>query len=134
MDGVSFFGGEEQTISRYTFCDITPDSLRWDDAYSRDGGKTWTYDWIMEFSRTDANPNWPATSEAHTFEKTGSRCKGSENEFAMIDSIAGRWMGEVEVVEADSKTKAPAKVQAYKILDDCKPESYQVINRQLETR
>jgi hypothetical protein len=38
-------------ISRYTFSDATPNSLRWDDGYSRDGGKTWSGNWIMEFSR-----------------------------------------------------------------------------------
>ncbi len=38
-------------INRYTFSDITDNSLRWDDAYSRDGGRTWSNNWIMEFSR-----------------------------------------------------------------------------------
>ncbi|NNE66044.1 MAG: hypothetical protein HKN33_05705 [Pyrinomonadaceae bacterium] len=38
-------------IRRYTFSDATPTSLRWDDAYSTDGGKTWSSNWIMEFSR-----------------------------------------------------------------------------------
>jgi hypothetical protein len=38
-------------ISRYTFSDASANSLRWDDGYSRDGGKTWSANWIMEFSR-----------------------------------------------------------------------------------
>ena len=36
-------------LSRYTFSDITHNSLRWDDAYSRDSGQTWTNNWSMEF-------------------------------------------------------------------------------------
>jgi hypothetical protein len=29
----------------------TPDSCRWEQAYSADGGKTWETNWIMEFTR-----------------------------------------------------------------------------------
>lgn len=43
-------------ISRFTFSDITPTSLRWDDAFSTDAGKTWTNNWIMEFSRKADRP------------------------------------------------------------------------------
>ena len=38
-------------VSRYTFSDISANRVRWDDAFSRDGGKTWSNNWIMEFSR-----------------------------------------------------------------------------------
>ncbi|NIQ57389.1 MAG: hypothetical protein GWN71_29565, partial [Gammaproteobacteria bacterium] len=65
-------GGE--TISRYTFSDITPASLRWDDAYSTDGGETWTHNWIMEFTRTGAKPTLAADGgPEHTFH-AGGRC------------------------------------------------------------
>ena len=47
-------------ISRYSFNDITATSLRWDDAYSTDAGKTWSHNWIMEFSRT-----WPLQELRH---------------------------------------------------------------------
>lgn len=114
-----FFASKKKTISRYTFCDITPESLRWDDAYSKDGGKTWTYDWIMEFSRTEAKPSWPSTTEAHTFENAGSLCKGSEEEYAMIEALAGNWTGEIEVIDDDSRAKVSAKMSVYKILDGC---------------
>ena len=38
-------------LSRYTFSDISANKVRWDDAFSRDGGKTWSNNWIMEFTR-----------------------------------------------------------------------------------
>lgn len=39
---------------RYTFSDALADSVRWDSARTTDGGRTWSTDWIMEFSRTRA--------------------------------------------------------------------------------
>ena len=63
-----FFSGRGKQVNRYTFCDITENSLRWDDAYSRDGGKTWNNNWIMEFSRTGPKGEWPESSfAAHTY-------------------------------------------------------------------
>lgn len=61
-------------ISRYTFSDITPRSLRWDDGYSTDGGKTWSQNWIMEFTRKAKSPE-PIGKERnlHTY-FDGSRC------------------------------------------------------------
>ena len=116
-----FFSKRDGTISRYTFCDVSPTSLRWDDAYSKDGGKTWTYDWIMEFSRTAAIPTWPNSSpNALTFAKEGTRCRGNEAEFAKIASFAGQWTGEVELVEKGKEpTKSIATARAYRILDGC---------------
>ena len=52
-------GDGKPGISRYTFSDITDDSLRWDDAFSVDGGKTWSANWIMEFTRKRDAPAWP---------------------------------------------------------------------------
>lgn len=116
-----FLAEQDGTISRYTFCDVSPTSLRWDDAYSKDGGKTWTYDWIMEFSRTAAIPTWPSSSDnAHTFEKAGTRCRGNEAEFAKIASVAGQWTGVVELVEnGKDPIRSAVTARAYRILDGC---------------
>ena len=116
-----FFAERDGTISRYTFCDISPTSLRWDDAYSKDGGKTWTYDWVMEFSRTAAIPTWPESSpNALTFAKSETRCRGNEAEFAKLASVAGHWKGEFKLVEKGKPTiKAEATALAYRILDGC---------------
>ncbi len=36
---------------RYIWTHETPDSARWEQAFSPDGGKTWETNWIMEFQR-----------------------------------------------------------------------------------
>jgi hypothetical protein len=36
---------------RNSFTDITPNSSRFEQAFSDDGGKTWEVNWIMTFTR-----------------------------------------------------------------------------------
>ena len=43
----------DTVLTRYTFSDIAPASLRWNDGTSLDGGRTWATQWIMEFTRRD---------------------------------------------------------------------------------
>jgi hypothetical protein len=38
---------------RYTWSDITPDSARWEQAMSPDGGATWEMNWRMLFQRVN---------------------------------------------------------------------------------
>jgi hypothetical protein len=38
-------------FNRFIWTVETPDSCRWEQAYSADGGKTWETNWIMEFTR-----------------------------------------------------------------------------------
>lgn len=122
-----------ELISRYSFNDITPTSLRWDDAYSRDGGKTWSHQWIMEFSRTADLPELPAEGgEAHTFHTDG-RC--DQDQFRRHESLSGRREGSVETGvgdggrtggkagdeaghEAGHEAK-PAALTGYRVLDGC---------------
>lgn len=105
-------GGE--TISRYTFADVSPISLRWDDAYSSDGGKTWTHRWIMEFSRTAPKPTLPTEGDtAHTFDG-GQRC--SPEEFRRYESLAGQWRGDMRSEEFSS---APLSGHGYRVLGGC---------------
>ncbi len=40
--------------SRFLWLYIKPNSCRWEQAFSADGGKTWETNWIMDFQRTDA--------------------------------------------------------------------------------
>jgi len=101
-----------ETISRYTFSDITPDSLRWDDAFSTDGGLTWRHGWIMEFSRTAARPTLAADGgPAHTFHQ-GTRC--DEPEFRKYEFLAGRRTG---VVEAGGSGRVT--ITGHRVLDGC---------------
>jgi hypothetical protein len=37
--------------SRSTWIKLTRDTLRWEQAFSPDGGKTWETNWIMEYTR-----------------------------------------------------------------------------------
>jgi hypothetical protein len=39
-------------VVRFIWSDITPNSAKWQQAFSDDSGKTWETNWIMEFSRT----------------------------------------------------------------------------------
>ena len=39
---------------RFIWSQVTPTSARWEQAYSRDGGKTWESNWVMEFRRASA--------------------------------------------------------------------------------
>jgi hypothetical protein len=99
----------ETIIQRYSFNDITPFSLRWDDLSSKDGGKTWSKNWLMEFERSAIDPKWPIDpGNTPTFE-TGVRC--DDESFRPYEVLAGHWEGEVDA--------AAASLDAYRVLDGC---------------
>ena len=55
-DGVGEFLGPDThagitVICRYRWSDITPDSVRWEQALSADDGKTWETNWVMSMTR-----------------------------------------------------------------------------------
>ncbi len=94
-------------ISRYTFSDVTENSLRWDDAFSRDGGKTWTNNWIMEFTRKSAAPpDLQAGNQNHTNSIT-TRC--SLESFDVIK----------EMVTDNILTSKGAELRRYGVLEGC---------------
>lgn len=105
-------------ISRYTYSDVAADRLRWDDAYSTDAGKTWSGNWIMEFSRT-AEAALPADREtnAHTYD-FGNRC--TLDEFTMLNNLAGRWRGTVNDTDHfGTRSEQPVELSIHRILDGC---------------
>jgi hypothetical protein len=102
-----------EVIARYTFSDITPTSLRWDDAYSSDGGETWTPRWIMEFTRMAVEPRFGGDGgPAHTFD-TGDRCDLPA--FDRYEFLSGPWVGTANERGRDR----PVAVTGYQILDGC---------------
>ena len=54
-DGGEFFGDEfvdgKKILCRFYWTRTNPDSPRWEQAFSEDGGKTWETNWIMTFTR-----------------------------------------------------------------------------------
>jgi hypothetical protein len=44
---------DKSIISRYIWCNITPTSCRWEQAFSPDGGATWETNWVTEFVRVE---------------------------------------------------------------------------------
>ncbi len=104
-------------ITRYSFNDITATSLRWDDAFSTDGGKTWSNNWIMEFKRTKDNAEFENATTAHTYE-SGGRCDLAE--FRKFEKLAGTWDGLVEEIDGNGKpTTTKATLTSYKVLGGC---------------
>ncbi|MCE7996149.1 MAG: hypothetical protein HEP71_29485 [Roseivirga sp.] len=111
-----FFGGKGDTLTRYSFSDISPYYLRWDDAFTRDGGKTWTHNWIMEFTRTAEAPDWPEGTRGHTFDKAG-RCDTPG--FDVFRSLTGTWSGEVKQKEGEGWKNGQADLKGFEVLNGC---------------
>ncbi len=97
-------------ITRYTFSDISPTSLRWDDAVSTDGGRTWSANWIMEFTRTAAKPALSAAGGPAPTWHDGGRC--DDPRFRAYEFLSGRH----ESAPGPGSTYA---ITGYEILDGC---------------
>jgi hypothetical protein len=55
-DGRGVFYGDDTEDGtpvrvRFTWSDMTPDSARWEQAFSVDGGTSWEVNWTMQFTR-----------------------------------------------------------------------------------
>lgn len=107
-----------EILSRYSFNDITPHSLRWDDGYSEDGGRTWRGQWIMEWTRTAAVPALDtAGGPAHTF-SDGSRC--DQPQFDWYVRLSGRRSAEnAPASEGERKSGNRITLTGHEILDGC---------------
>jgi hypothetical protein len=59
VDGVGEFFGDDQhegkpVLARFRWSGITPHAARWEQAFSEDRGATWETNWIMTFTRSQA--------------------------------------------------------------------------------
>ena len=97
-------------VTRYTFSDISPTSLRWDDAVSTDGGRTWSANWIMEFTRTAARPTLAHAGGPALTWHDGARC--DDPRFRAYEFLSGRHEGEMPGGGAFAIT-------GHRILDGC---------------
>lgn len=57
-DGVGTFFADETSKGRpikvrFIWSKITPNSRQWEQAFSRDGGRTWEINWVTNFTRTE---------------------------------------------------------------------------------
>ena len=43
-------------VCRFLWSDITPESCRWEQAFSTDGGESWETNWVADFTRADHGP------------------------------------------------------------------------------
>ncbi len=105
------------TMATYTFSDISPDRLRWDDAYSLDSGKTWSRNWIMEFSRTADLPDSLIMGQPlHTYEHN-TLCNNPE--FQSLKYFEGSWKGTFTSSAHGGQKEYPITIEAYKITNGC---------------
>lgn len=114
-----------QTIDqRYSFNDITPFSLRWDDLNSNDGGNTWRKNWRMEFTRTAVDPSWPDKEDEFLTYQNGARC--SNEKFRPYESVVGQWQGQINGHDAT--------LRSGKIVDGCAVIVFLDIDDEQETK
>jgi len=90
---VEFFGNRQMNDSiggkfRFTFSDIKENSLRWDNALSTDGGKTWAENWIMEFTRKKEEATALVPGTSNLTNRKLNRC--DLNEFELIKKLGER--------------------------------------------
>ncbi len=52
FEGTDLFE-DRPILVRFTWSDITAPTLRWEQAFSDDGGETWETNWIMEITRAE---------------------------------------------------------------------------------
>jgi hypothetical protein len=81
----------DTTLTRFTFSDITPNTLRWQQGTSVDNGRSWSSSWIMEFSRREPLYQGPLLNGPAV---TTLRCP--DPAYRGMDFLIGEWAGAVE--------------------------------------
>lgn len=113
---LSFTNSKGQyTMSRYTFSDISKNSLRWNDGTSTDSGMTWRTNWIMEFTRESNNVTWPSVDENFPTYNNNSFCDLPE--CSRFYNLTGKWQGKLTMMEDGSAREIPAEIESWKVLN-----------------
>lgn len=110
--GRSITAAGDSVLTRFTFSDVRPDALRWENGSSSDGGRSWSSNWIMEFTRRD-----PATDAAPLNAPTTGTGRCPEAEHRALDFLTGEWKG----IEHDdvSGEDHQLRTRVLPILDGC---------------
>jgi hypothetical protein len=86
-----FFDQEEfngrMILARNAFSDITPNSSRFEQAFSDDGGKTWETNWVMTFTRQEPSEEKIAASKTK-LQATSAETDHAQHDF---DFHIGTW-------------------------------------------
>jgi len=88
----------DTTITRFTFSDITPNAIRWQDGFSTDAGMLWNSGWIMEFTRREPLYQGPLLNGPSV---TTLRCPSPE--YRGMDFLIGEWAGSVQADSAEAE-------------------------------
>ena len=96
---VSLVPNEPSVTRAYSFTDITPFSLRWEEQHSSDAGETWRRNLVMEFTRTAVDPG-PLTRRTLPTAGNGEGCP--DPRFHDFGLMAGTWRSENATFEARS--------------------------------
>lgn len=109
-----FLSGQAPNLTRYTFCDTTATSLRWDSAVTKDGGASWATNWIMEWTRRPPTAAPLTPEDLHVYlGQVPQRSAGQRQ----LDFLIGEWTGVVSLGEGEDASEHELRYRAESILD-----------------
>lgn len=111
-----FFAGQRPNLTRYSFSDALPNSLRWDSATTADGGQTWRTSWIMEFTRTKPAAELSGVEPWTTRWDPRSSC--SHEAARGFDFAVGDWVGVERTRTEGGWTELPVRLRAARLIQD----------------
>ncbi|MGM0670183.1 MAG: hypothetical protein ACQET1_10735 [Gemmatimonadota bacterium] len=103
----------DTTYTRFTFSDITPETVRWQDGTSSDDGRTWSSSWIMEFTRRELLYQGPLLNGPSV---TTLRCPAREHR--AMDFLIGEWRGRSPETASEEDAEL-VKAGVHPVLDGC---------------
>ena len=101
-------------LTRYTFSDGLPETVRWDSSTSGDSGSTWNTNWIMEFSRTRAAHEVTQDRLFDVDWNAGTIAQATEAR--ALDWMLGSWSGSVE---GEDGVELEARLRCRLLNKDC---------------
>lgn len=95
---MELFPPDDETQTRYTFSLARENSCQWDSANSKDGGKLWVTDWVMQFTRREA----PLVADAANLPiRLPPESAADYPETRRLDSLIGSWYGQAQRLGPD---------------------------------